>query len=320
MAASKNGIEQCVMKETPIAVVEMEVTGFNPGFDRVVEISVLRLEPGKEPTLALDTLIKPCCDLRGTEIHGLRHLDVAEAPYFRDIAGEVLRSIAGCVVGFYQADLDMRFLAFELAQIRWDVLPPHFDIANLRPMLWMGNRRTLEEMCELHDIPAPGQSAADEARATAAVLQWYLEEMDRRCIRTFADMAALKVKKLKYMESFVLPPIGLEETLKVPTSAPLKSRSGKPPTQSESNPLRAYWDAMANILTDLEVSDEEVKRVQDLRQRHGLTEETVRFLHAHVFASALSRFNGDCVMDNEEAATIASLHNCLRKLGWAPGE
>ena len=48
MAAIK-GIYDHKISETPIAIVDFETTGLSPGMDRVLEISVAKLEPGRKP-------------------------------------------------------------------------------------------------------------------------------------------------------------------------------------------------------------------------------------------------------------------------------
>src|SRR5439155_9599344 len=72
-----------------VAVVDIETTGLHAGADRIVEISVVRIEPGAEPTLALDTLVNPGRRVAATEIHGINDADVIDAPRFEVIAGEL---------------------------------------------------------------------------------------------------------------------------------------------------------------------------------------------------------------------------------------
>jgi DNA polymerase-3 subunit epsilon len=52
MAASK-GIFDSRIDGSPIAIIDFETTGLTPGVDRVVEVSVIKIEPGEKPTVAL---------------------------------------------------------------------------------------------------------------------------------------------------------------------------------------------------------------------------------------------------------------------------
>jgi DNA polymerase-3 subunit epsilon len=67
------------ISESPIAVFDFETTGLTPGVDRVVEISVARIDPGEEPRLVLDTLVNPMRRMGATEIHGITDADVIDA-------------------------------------------------------------------------------------------------------------------------------------------------------------------------------------------------------------------------------------------------
>jgi DNA polymerase III epsilon subunit-like protein len=87
MASTSGIVDRCI-HESPIAVVDFETTGLTPGFDRVIEVSVVRLDPGKEARLVLDTLVNPMRPVAATEIHGITDADVAKAPRFHEIAGE----------------------------------------------------------------------------------------------------------------------------------------------------------------------------------------------------------------------------------------
>lgn len=96
------GVVNRSVLEIPVAVVDLETTGLYPGGDRIVELAVVRIEPKRQPTLVLDTLVNPRRSVSGTEIHGITNSDVAGAPTFEDIAGNLVAAIAGCVLASYQ--------------------------------------------------------------------------------------------------------------------------------------------------------------------------------------------------------------------------
>ncbi len=98
MAIQNKGVLNKSIPKTLVAIFDLETTGLNAGTDRVVEISVVRIDPGKEPRLLLDTLVNPNRKMAATEIHGITEEDVMDAPKFEDVAGEFLRSIYDCVL------------------------------------------------------------------------------------------------------------------------------------------------------------------------------------------------------------------------------
>lgn len=71
------GIAKRRIEETPVAVIDFETTGLTPGYDRVVEVSVVRVDPGERPKLVYDTLVNPARPMAATEIHGISDADVA---------------------------------------------------------------------------------------------------------------------------------------------------------------------------------------------------------------------------------------------------
>ena len=120
------GIENREIRGTPIAVIDLETTGLAPGRDRVVELSVVRRDPGREPVLALDTLVNPSRRVAATEIHGITDEDVEDAPRFESIAANVVEALSDCVVAAYNVYFDIRFLAYELERCGVKCPPPHF--------------------------------------------------------------------------------------------------------------------------------------------------------------------------------------------------
>lgn len=75
-----SGVLHHVIKDTPIAVLDFETTGLSAGNDRVVEVSVVRIEPGLPPRLVLDTLINPRRRVAATHIHGITDRHVVDPP------------------------------------------------------------------------------------------------------------------------------------------------------------------------------------------------------------------------------------------------
>jgi hypothetical protein len=59
---------------------------------------------------------------------------------------------------------------------------------------------------------------------------------------------------------------------------------------------------------------------QEIVEIHVLPNERLRVLHARAFASAIAQFCDDQELDDNELIKLRRLHQCLSKLGWAPGE
>jgi DNA polymerase-3 subunit epsilon len=316
------GVRNKRIDQSPIAVIDFETTGLTPGFDRVIEVSVVRRDPGEQPRLAFDTLVNPMRPVAATEIHGITDDDVADAPCFKDIAGDFVAAVTDCVVAAYNVYFDIKFLAFELSQVAVDHIPPHLCLMYLRPMLGIGSRCRLEEACRAHDIDlTAAHIAAEDAQASAKLLECYLVELHNRDISTFSDLAALK--KYKFVESFnndPLPDPAQFNLSRCNTFCSRTQRVSEAPIDAARQALMAYWDVLRSIVADLEITDEELEYATQERRRLGLKEEQVRALHARAFTGAITQFLDDQLLDDQEVEKLRRLHNCLSQLGWAPGE
>lgn len=206
---SDEGILGKVISETPIAVLDFETTGLSPGGDRVVEVSVVRKNPGEEARLVFDTLVNPERRVGATQIHGIRDEDVVGAPTFAEIAGDLVEVLEGCVLSAYNVYFDMRFLAYELGMAGVGHMPPHFCTMYLRPMLGMGERCKLDAACAVHGITLEASryhSAAADTVATAELLELCLGRMGEKGVRTYGELAELP-RNYKFLDSFVREPL-----------------------------------------------------------------------------------------------------------------
>lgn len=313
------GIAARRIDETPVAVVDFETTGLNAGYDRVVEVAVVRVDPGQEPKVVLDTLVNPLRRVSATEIHGITEADVADAPRFADIAGAVVGSLEGCAVAAYNVYFDIRFLNSELVNSGVDHEPPHFCLMYLRPMLGLGPRCKLEDACRANSVEyASCHTAANDAMASGHLLKKYIQTIADRGITTFGELQRLK--SYKFCKSWDQRPLPHPSAFKLGPFDRFKSRSGHTKVDPVRDSLRSYWEALKLVLSDLEISDDELNSIVDEQRRLGLEVEQIRSLHARAFANAITQFSDDRRIDDREARKLRKLYVCLDRLGWAPGE
>lgn len=330
MNDSQSGVLDQSIHETPIAVIDFETTGLAPGLDRVVEVSVVRHDPAEGSRVVLDTLVNPRRPIADTEIHGITDSDVADAPTFNEIAGDLVRALSDCPVAAYNVYFDIKFLASELQQVGLDVLPPHFCLMYLRPMLGIGPRCTLEEACQEHDISyAPVHAAAQDALAATKLMELYLGKMKTQGIDTFGELA--KLKDHKFVDSFNFTPLPASLATPFARCNRLKSRNGHatqssqptvatPASVARRNPEGVYWDALKTVLSDFRITDEEIAELLEKKQELRLEDEQIWAIHAKAFVGVLSQFVVDNYLDETERRVINRLYRCLSALGWAPGE
>lgn len=166
----------------PLVVFDLETTGVNPRFDRIVEFAALKRHPdGQEETLRL--LVNPGRPIpaEATAIHGISDADVRQAPHFADIARGVFDFLSGCdLAGFGIVRFDVPLLTHEFERAGLE-----FSTAGIRIVdaLTIFHRReprnltaALRFYCgrELEDA----HSAAADARAALDVLECQVEKYE----------------------------------------------------------------------------------------------------------------------------------------------
>jgi DNA polymerase III epsilon subunit-like protein len=225
------GIWERAIGDGPIAVIDFETTGLSAGRDRVVEVSVVRCDPGLAPRVVFDTLIHPQRAMDATFVHGLTDKDVAEAPKFADIAGWFVEAVQGCVIASYNISFDMAFLRHELKQVGIQARVPNLCLMYLRPMLGFGRHCNLAAACRAHVVSVrPQHTSATDALAAAGLWQKYRQAMDDRDLKTFRDLADLG--GYRFVDSFQSKPMNHPNGTDL-ARGPLLSRYS-PPTATPS--------------------------------------------------------------------------------------
>ena len=171
------------------------------GTDRVVEVSVIRREPGGHSTVVLDTLVNPRRPMGATEIHGITDADVADAPPFEEVATAVAGAISGCILAAYNVYFDMRFFEYEMERAGFAIDPPYMCLMYLRPLLGLGPRCSLGVACRAHGIPYNGSHmAADDAESSTRLMEFDFGVMQADRIRCFQDLSSRGT--YKFLRSF----------------------------------------------------------------------------------------------------------------------
>ncbi len=137
----------------PLVVFDLESTGTDPAMDRIVEISVLRIEPdgGTETRTRRLNPGRPIPP-GATAVHGIGDDDVRDEPTFRQVARSLLRLLGG-------ADL----AGFNIRRFDLPLLEREFRDCGLDPAL--ESRSVIDVMTIFHRM---------EPRDLAAAVRFYL--------------------------------------------------------------------------------------------------------------------------------------------------
>jgi DNA polymerase-3 subunit epsilon len=158
-------------------VMDVETTGLSASTHRVVEIALVTTDPTGRVLDEWSTRLNPQGPVGATHIHGITDADVAHAPLFTDVLGELNVRLAGSAVVAHNARFDMAFLRAEYARARWRLpyLPALCTLDASDHYLPHLARRRLVDCCEAIGHPLHhAHSALGDAHATTALLAHYL--------------------------------------------------------------------------------------------------------------------------------------------------
>jgi len=311
------------------AVLDLETTGFCPSDERILELGVVCVDRSGGISAEWTSRFNPEGHMGASQIHGITLEDVVGAPLFRDRVEEIARLLQRRVLVAHNAVFDIAFLRAEFERAGWR-LPAAPAFCTLQASWYylpeLGGRR-LPQCCRAVGIDARSQHVAlDDARATAALLRWYLDPaVPPPPLREHLDLPELAVR--------VAWPIG-------PSAAPLSSTSGPVivavPRQraaavqlgptltsrladysfeqalNEGAPAGSavYLQLLLEVLEDGVITVDEGRALAELAKEYGLNPDEIVAAHRG-FLSALA---GKAVEDDhvsrqerEELRTVARL-------------
>lgn len=110
--------------DLPWAVVDVETTGFQPSYAKIVELAVVRMQAGKV-VASWSSLINPQVFIppEVTRIHGIDNQDVVGAPRFVDALSRFVPLLSEAIPVAYNAPFDRGFVMSALAALRIEGLP-----------------------------------------------------------------------------------------------------------------------------------------------------------------------------------------------------
>jgi DNA polymerase-3 subunit epsilon len=163
----------------PLAFIDLETTGINVSADRIVEISVLKLNPnGNEEWLT--TRINPEMPIppKSSAIHGITDKDIADSPTFKEIAKKLAAFLEGTDLAGYNAiKFDIPVLAEEFLRANIDFNFLKRKYVDVQVIFHKKEQRTLSAAYQFYcnkDLENAHSSEAD-TEATFEVLKAQLD-------------------------------------------------------------------------------------------------------------------------------------------------
>lgn len=164
----------------PLVVLDLETTGVNIAYDRIIELSALKVHPGgKEEWLTLR--INPGIPIspEATKVHGITDADVAGAPRFKDVARNIASFLEGCdLAGFNSMKFDIPILCEEFLRVNVDFNPARHRYVDVQVIFHKKEQRTLSAAYKFYcdrELENAHSSKADTA-ATYEILKAQLDK------------------------------------------------------------------------------------------------------------------------------------------------
>lgn len=180
----------------PIALIDVETTGFDATSERVIELGIVRAVSG-EIVARHNWLIHPGKPIpaASTAVHGITDDDVKDKPAFHEVAAEIAAALEGAWPAAYNADFDKGFVLAEFQRAGVPAESFGSAIQWLDPLVWARHLYASERSKKLGDIAAllgveltNAHRASDDAEAALNV--WFKMVQDTRVPTTYGAVVA----------------------------------------------------------------------------------------------------------------------------------
>jgi len=148
--------------DSPVAFVDVETTGGHPAHDRIIEIAIVAATGG-ELEYQWSTLVNPGVSIPPAIQHftGITDEMVRYAPFFEDIAAEVLERLEGRLFVAHNARFDYGFLRSELRRAGYSFSSRVACTVKLSRRLYPDERHhNLDALIERHGLDCPDRHRA----------------------------------------------------------------------------------------------------------------------------------------------------------------
>jgi len=253
------------------AIIDTETTGFGKT-DRLVEIAVVLVE-GKEIIQEWETLINPERDISNSNIHGITSELVSLAPTFAEINSELSRLISGTIMVAHNISFDQRMLEQEFSRVKKD------NDLGVGFCTLQATKLKLESACKQYGITnVSAHRALTDARATALIFIKIMEQSG-----SVKELIPISLKHDPEAKSpQLLSRAAISDNHKPGHQNLRRIIHGLGPSL-EAGPDLSYLDALSSVMSDFEITNDEMKYLDDWAQTLGISSSEQNDLHSTFF-------------------------------------
>lgn len=168
-----------IVQERPLVFIDLETTGTNPQEDRVVEISIIKIEPGGN-IIEKCRRVNPKVEIpkSASDIHGITNEDVSSEPSFGQLSKAIHSLIKDCDLAGYNSnrfDIPLLMKEFDRCGVALDVL--NVNPVDVYELICKFHQRTLSNMYLQYTNKTleNSHSATSDNRATIEILSEILK-------------------------------------------------------------------------------------------------------------------------------------------------
>ena len=270
------------------AVIDTETTGFGKT-DRLVEVAVVLVE-GNEIIQEWETLINPERDISNSNIHGITAEVVSLAPTFAEIDSEFSRLIHGSIMVAHNISFDQRMLEQEYFRVKKQV-----DLG-MGFCTLQATKLKLEVACKEYGITnVSAHRALTDARATALIFIKVLEQLG-----SAKGLVPISVEyDFQAKSPQLLSRAALSQEHKPGQQNLRRIIHGLGPAE-EAGPELSYLDALSSVMSDFEITRDELKYLNDWAETLGLGSSKQEELHSAFFNQILLAAERDKFISDTE--------------------
>ncbi len=148
--------------DQPAVFVDIETNGGNGDRGRITEIALIRVEDG-EVVEEYTTLINPGSAIPYwiTRLTGITNEDVADAPYFDEVASEIHRVLDGAIFVAHNVRFDYSFVKRQLEAVGYTFRPKLFCTVRMSRAMYVEHKgHSLEKIIARHGIATDARHRA----------------------------------------------------------------------------------------------------------------------------------------------------------------
>ncbi|MCC7356095.1 MAG: 3'-5' exonuclease [Candidatus Doudnabacteria bacterium] len=181
-------------------IVDVETTGGNPYFNRIIEIGILRVEKG-EVVAKYQTLLNPLRELPEfiTKLTGLRDEDLIDAPTFEDKKDEILELFEDSVFVAHNVGFDYDFIKEEFRRVGYGFDAQQLCTVRLSRALFPKEKHhNLGALIERYNFsPENRHRAFDDAQVLWNFLQMLNSQLEKPVLTKALERTLKKISPKK---------------------------------------------------------------------------------------------------------------------------